>query len=401
MRVLAHGKSGIAGGNVILSFTLFVCRVAPTFSFRQRVDGSSFEEFLVCNASIHQIPIDFRSDNVAPVAPAVLESLAALGAQAASAYGADQETAGLSARFSIYFKRPSAAWPLPSGTAANAMALAALLPQGGSVFCHTGAHILVHENGAVSHAEPDAHLVPLTGENGLISMDSLSAALSRHTGPGVLTLTQASETGACYEINQLTELSALARRHSLSVHIDGARLFPACAGLGVSPAAMLDAANPDALSLGLTKSGGLNTDAVVFFRDALPEGWGDRLRRAGMLGSKLRYASAQLHTLLTDDLALRLASRAVAMAQRLRDGLRRTRSISVKPSASNITLVQLDSSTHAALTASSFQFFNWGAPFGIRLVTSFVTTEADVDALIEFLTTPQAAVPAERNAIGG
>jgi threonine aldolase len=339
----------------------------------------------VRSAFIHTPHIDFRSDNVAPAAPAVLESLAALDRAAASPYGADQETVELSARFSAYFERPAAAWPLPSGTAANAMALAALLPQGGSVFCHAEAHILVHENGAVSHAEPRARLVPLEGENGLISPDSLNMALSRHTGPGVLTLTQASETGACYDIGQLARLSALARRHSLLVHIDGARLLPACAGLGVTPAALLRAADADALSLGLTKCGGLNTDAVVFFRDAMPEGWHDRLRRAGLLGSKLRYASAQLHALLTNDLALGLSSRAVAMAQRLRVGLQRATGVmAVHPSLSNVTLVQLHASAREALGESCFLFHDWQGGH-VRFVTSHVTREADVDALIAFL----------------
>jgi threonine aldolase len=319
-------------------------------------------------------PIDFRSDNVAPMAPEVMEALSAVDRDNASPYGEDEATQALPALFTSVFGRSAAGWPLPTGTAANAMTINALLPAGGVVLCHERAHAYVSEQGATVYANPAIQFSGLPGEHGRIDRAKLEKALDELRGPAVLTLTQANEFGCAYDLETLATLGALAHRRGVRVHLDGARLAAACRATGTSPAQVVSSAEADALSLGLTKVGAMDTDAAIFFSDSLPDDWRATLRRAGFLMSKARYQSAQIRALLDSGLWLRLADHAVAMAQRLRAGLEKSPSVvSVRPSVL------------PALMASRFRVKPWHDPRWTRLVTSYVTGKQDTDLLLAWL----------------
>jgi len=331
-------------------------------------------------------PIDFRSDNVAPAAPEVIQALSAVGSDKASPYGEDDTTRALPALLKAVFERPAVGWPLPTGTAANAMTISALLPAGGVVFCHERAHAYVSEQGATIHANPAIQFVGLPGDHGRIDRAPLERALDELRGPAVLTLTQANEFGCAYDLETLAIFGALAHRRGVRVHIDGARLAAACQATGTSPADVVRSAEADALSLGLTKVGAMDTDAAIFFSNALPDGWRTTMRRAGFLTSKARYQSAQIRTLLEDGLWLRLADRSVAMAQRLRAGLETSPNVlSVRPSQSNVLLVEFSPAVLPALMASRFLVKAWYDPRWTRLVTSYMTAQQDIDLLLAWL----------------
>jgi threonine aldolase len=331
--------------------------------------------------------IDFRSDNVAPAAPEVLRALSAVDSDSASPYGEDDATRALPALLSAVFERPAVGWPLPTGTAANAMTLSVMLPTGGIVFCHERAHAYVSEEGATVYANSAISFRGLPGEHGRIDRAQLEKALDELRSPAVLTLTQANEFGCAYDLETLAALGALAHRRGVRVHIDGARLAAACGATGTSPAEVVNSAAADALSLGLTKVGAMDTDVAIFFSGSLPDDWRSTMRRAGFLTSKARYQSMQIHALLKNGLWLQLADHAVSMARRLRAGLETSPGVvSVRPSESNVLLVEFAPAVLPALMSSRFLVKPWHDPRWTRLVTSYMTEQQDIDLLLAWLT---------------
>jgi threonine aldolase len=266
------------------------------------------------------------------------------------------------------------------------MTISALLPAGGVVLCHERAHAYVSEQETTVYANPTIQFRGLAGEDGRIDCALLDKALHELRGPAVLTLTQANEFGCAYDLETLATLSALAHRRGVRVHVDGARLAAACRATGTSPEEIISSTKPDALSLGLTKVGAMDTDAAIFFSDSLPDDWRSTMRRAGFLTSKARYQSAQICTLLIDGLWLRLADHAMAMAQRLRARLEKSPSVvSVRPSQSNVLLVEFVPTLLPALMASRFRVKPWHDPRWTRLVTSYMTGKQDIDLLLAWL----------------
>jgi threonine aldolase len=330
--------------------------------------------------------IDFRSDNVAPAAEQVIRALAEAGREPVSPYGEDHETQGLAALFSEVFGRAAVGWPVPTGTAANAVTISGLLPEGGSLICHERAHALRSEEGATLHADPRIRFVALPGRQGRLDPSTCEAALRDVAGPKVLTLTQANEYGCAYDRDALSALGDVARRNGARLHLDGARLAAACCALDLSPRDMIAAARPDALSLGLSKVGAMNTDAAVFFDSSLPPNWRATMRRAGLLISKMRYPSIQIRTLMQAGLWLELARHSVEMCRYLRRGLQPTPGIlSVHDSASNVLLVEFSETVQAALPGSPFLVKPGLDPGFTRLVTSHATQISEIDRLTAWL----------------
>jgi threonine aldolase len=332
--------------------------------------------------------IDFRSDNVAPAAEEVMRGLVDLGRQTASPYGDDDETQHLSALLTEVFGRAAVGWPMPTGTSANAMTIGALLPEGGAVVCHERAHALCSEEGATTYANPRIRFVALQGKDGRLDPASCEVALRSVSGPKLLTLTQANEYGCAYDLPTLAALSEVARRAGARLHLDGARLAAACCALGISPRDVVAAAQPDALALGLTKVGAVSTDAAIFFGASLPQDWRATMRRSGLLSSKMRYQSIQIHILMRADLWLELARHSVQMAQRLSQGLESAPGIiCVRPSQSNVLLVEFTNTVRNAFAASPFLVKQWIDPKLTRLVTSHATQMSEVDQFIAWLQT--------------
>jgi threonine aldolase len=335
---------------------------------------------------------NFGSDNVTPACAPILAAINAANEGTADSYGTDEYTERLTALARRVFETDLVLYPVTTGTAANALALAQIAPPYGGVYCHDGAHIVTDECGAVEALSGGARLLGLASPTGKIPPGLLAAAIGyandmgvHHVRPSVLSVTQATELGTVYSLDELAALTATAKQHGLAVHMDGARFANALVHLDCSPAAATWKSGIDVLSLGASKNGALCAEAVVFFNPSLAQDFDRRRKRAGHLWSKLRYLSCQLLAYLHDDLWLRNARQANAMASRLAEGLANVPDAQLlQPVQANEIFVAMPERQIAALERAGFHFYRWplcavaeGA--AIRLVTSYATTSADVD----------------------
>ncbi|CAN5524975.1 beta-eliminating lyase-related protein [soil metagenome] len=335
--------------------------------------------------------MQFASDNTSGVAPEVLAAIAAEGARYGSAYGDDEATRGLDARFAELFEHEVAVHPVMSGTAANSLALSCLTPPWGEVLCHEGAHIVTDEGGAPELFTGGARLVLLPGADGKIDPAALAASFTRtkhgvHSGePSVLALTQATEAGTVYRADEIAALVDRVRPHGIRVHMDGARFANSMVHLGCSPAEATWRLGIDVLSFGATKNGCLGAEAVVFFDRALATEFERRRKRAGHLLSKLRFVSVQLEAYLADGLWLRNAAQANRSATRLADGLAVLDGVTIHSDVdANEIFAALPRASADRLLAAGARFYGEAAGdrTQLRLVTSFTTTDDEVDRFL-------------------
>jgi threonine aldolase len=332
----------------------------------------------------------FTSDNTAGGAPEIIAAVAAAAAGQAPPYGTDSWTLSAQRRFSEIFECDVDLLPVSTGTAANALCLAALTPPWGSVLCHRDSHINNDECGAPEFFTGGAKLIALGGENAKIDADQLQVAVHRKVGdvhsvqPSVLSLTQATETGAVYTPAEIRQLACIAKNAGLRVHMDGARLANAVAALGCDPAELTWRAGVDVLSFGAIKNGSLTADAIVVFERSMTAELSLRAKRAGQLAAKMRFAAAQLSAYLADDLWLRNAWHANAMTARLEEGLKSISGIRLtgRPEA-NVLFCRLSQQVIDGLLDQGYAFYHgrW-EPGVVRFVTSFATATHDVDELV-------------------
>jgi threonine aldolase len=201
--------------------------------------------------------------------------------------------------------------------------------------------------------------------------------------PAVLSLTQATECGTVYRIEEIRALAEIAHSHRLLVHMDGTRFANALVSLNCSPADATWRAGVDVLSLGATKNGAMAAEAMIFFDPAMAATVAFRRKRGGHLFSKMRFVSAQMEAYLTDDLWLRNARHANAMARRMADGLAKIQGCRlVHPREANLLFVTLPHRVIDGLEQAGFGFYREGGVRTIRLVTAFNTDMAAVDAFV-------------------
>ena len=324
----------------------------------------------------------FFSDNAAAVCPPVLDAMLAAN-MLDTAYDGDRWSAALDARFSELFETPVSVLWVSTGTAANALALAALCPPHGGVICHDQAHIQVDECGAPEFFTHGAKLMLAGGAAARLEPDTVRGLLAgirndvHQIQPHALSITNATEYGAVYSPDQVAALGVICRDHGLGFHMDGARFANAVAHLGCSPADVTWRAGVDALSFGFTKNGGMNAEALVFFRPDLAAASRYRRKRAGHLLSKGRYLAAQLLAMLDDDVWLANARTANAGAQLLA-GAAGDRL--VYPVEANEVFLRLRADEAAKLRALGFDFYDWGVGEA-RLVTSWDQDAATIAPL--------------------
>jgi threonine aldolase len=341
--------------------------------------------------------MNFASDNAAPVAPAILDALAEANRGYARGYGNDDWTRAVERRFGEIFERQVAAFLVPTGTAANALALAQVAPPWGVVLCHSESHIATDECGAPEFFGHGLKLVGVTGEAGKITPEGLQAALAGYGGhsphemiPAVLSITQATEAGTVYRTTEIAALAEIARQRSLALHMDGARFANALVRLNATPSEMTWRCGVDVLSFGATKGGALGAEAVIFFDSAAAAFFGERRKRGGHLLSKHRFIAAQLLAYLAEDRWLTLARHANAMADKLADGLSAIGLRPVWPVDANLVFVVLPRPLEAKLRAVGASYYirsSENVAIGsdqvlIRLVTSFATIDADIAAFV-------------------
>jgi threonine aldolase len=339
--------------------------------------------------------MNFLSDNTAGAAPEVMDAVARANAGTESSYGADAITQRLKQKFSDLFEREVVVHPVLTGTAANALSIATLSPPYGAVLCHAGAHIHVDECGAPEFYA-GAKLVPVEGPAGKVSPEGLKAALGHfqrgfvhHVQPAAISLTQATELGTVYAPGEIAAISELARQQQMTLHMDGARFANAVAGTGVSPAELTWKSGVDVLSFGATKNGALAAEAVIFFDPARVADFEYRRKRAGHLTSKMRFVSAQLEAMLDNGLWLKLASSANAMARQLEAGLKAMPGVTVilPVQANEVFFTLPDHATRQRVEKQGARFYVWSPSHEpvplIRLVCSFATTPADIEAFLD------------------
>jgi threonine aldolase len=341
-------------------------------------------------SAVTRRPRGFSSDNIAGASPEVMEAVVAANAGQAMPYGNDELTRRLERQVGEIFEHDVSLFPVSTGSAANALGLAALMPPWGSVLAHADAHINRDECGAPEFFTNGAKLVSLPGAAGKIDIEVLAGQARRMVGdvhsvqPSAVSVTQATEVGTVYSLAELEAIGAVCRDAGLGLHMDGARFANALVALGCSPAEMTWKAGVDVLSFGATKNGVLGVDAVVLFRKELAPALAFRHKRAGQLASKMRFLAAQLDAYLADDLWLRNARRANAMAKALATGLAALPGVELAETpAANILFCRMPASMIEGLLAEGFRFYHdrW-EPGVVRLVTSFATEPADVDDLL-------------------
>lgn len=330
---------------------------------------------------------DFRSDNVGGAAPEILEALVAANVGTAAPYGDDGYTRRMNDRFEAVFERAVSVFPMASGTGANSIALAALANPYGSVYCHETAHINVYECGAPEFFT-GAKLVALPGADYKLEPAALDAALAlagrgnpTRVQPFALNVTQPSDFGTLYSLDDVEALSDVARRHGLRVHMDGARFANAVAALDCSPADLTWRRGVDVLSLGATKNGAINAEAVVVFDEVLAREIPYRMKRGGQVLSKARFVSAQLERYLADDRWLERARQANACAAGLAARLQDVPGVSlVAPVQVNMIFLRMPEAGVAALDRGPFRFYKLGKD--IRLVCRHDQETDGVAALV-------------------
>jgi threonine aldolase len=270
----------------------------------------------------------FASDNGAGVAPEILQAIVAANQGSAPAYGADDYSQRAERLLSEIFETETKVFLVATGTAANALALSTLARPWEAIFCHEEAHVHDDECGAPEFFAGGAKLVGIPGLSGKITPDGLAETFERYprglvktVQPGALSLSQATEAGTIYRVEEIAALADLAHRAGVSVHMDGARFANALVALKTSPAEMTWRAGVDVVSFGATKNGALAAEAVVFFDPLKAANFAYLRKRGGHTLSKGRFLGAQMAAYLEDGLWLTLAAKANAQAQKLVDGL--------------------------------------------------------------------------------
>src|SRR5918911_1370417 len=345
--------------------------------------------------------IDYRSDNTGRAAPEILDAIVRANTGTALGYGADEWTARLQERFSELFETRLRVFPVATGTAANALSLAAIGPSWGLVYCSEAAHINTSEANAAGFFGGGLKLVPVAGPHGRVDPDAFARLLSAiqpgqlHRGqPSAVNITQASDLGTVYSLDELRAIADIAKPRGLKLHMDGARFANALARLGCSPAEMSWRAGVDILSFGATKNGGALCDAIGVFDPALADGLAGKISRAGPGWAEMRVPFAQLIAHVEKGLWLRLARASNAAAARIVAGITDLPSLRLlAPVEANEIFLEIPSAVMDALEAEGFQFYRRSATLA-RFVCRFDVTEAEADALVASLRRHCGAVPA-------
>jgi threonine aldolase len=330
-------------------------------------------------------PFDFASDNAVGADPRILTAVVESNHGTRLAYGLDEPSTQLNEIYSNLFEKQVYVFATPTGTAANGLALGAIAPPYGAIFCHEKSHIVTTECGAPEFFTGGARLILLAGKSHKITPDTLLSALKPYQSGSLhqlqasaLSLAQATDGGTAYHCDELASLSEIAHRSGMKVHMDGARFANAMIHFGVSPAEMTWKSGVDILSLGMTKNGAMNVEAVISFDQEIATVLRHMHKRAGFLHSKMRYTTAQLHAYVSQDVWIDNARRANANAQRLAAALLGRGGVTLEDAVqANQLFVHLPADVVDVLAAADVKLRPWPHPRGdmFRLVGSFCDAE--------------------------
>ncbi len=340
----------------------------------------------------------FASDNYSGVHKEVLQALAEANNGHQTAYGDDVYTERLKAVIKEQFSEEAEVFPVFNGTGANVVGLTSMMPRWGAVICSNLAHIHTDEGGAPERVS-GLKLFTIEHQNGKLTPESIATQVygigdEHRAQPMVVSITQTTEVGTVYSPAEIKAIADYVHSEGMLLHLDGARLWNAAAALGVPFKTFTKDAGVDVLSLGGTKNGLLGAEAIVVLNPSASEGLLYLRKLSMQLASKMRFISAQLLTLFENDLGIKSAGHANAMAKRLRDGLQAkldSGEISglrfTNPTMANAVFASIDNQV-ADRIRSQVKFYDWERSIGeVRWMCAFDTTEQDVDRFIDIIAT--------------
>jgi threonine aldolase len=329
----------------------------------------------------------FASDNYAGLCPEALAAMQEANLGHAPAYGDDRWTTEAADLLRALFETDCDVYFAFNGTAANSLALAAMTQSYHSVLCHETAHVETDECGAPEFFSNGVKVLTMPGEGGKVTPAGVRHLVEKRSDihypkPRVVSLTQATEQGAVYSLEELRAVGETARSLGLRVHMDGARFANAVAALGCSPAELTWKAGVDVLCFGGTKNGMAAGEAVVFFDRTVSDEFAYRCKQAGQLASKMRFLAAPWVGMLRDGSWLRHAAHANAMASLLHERLRPLPGVTVlRAPQANTVFVHLPPGVGDALRGRGWRFYDFIAGAGSRFMCAWDTTPEDVAAL--------------------
>jgi threonine aldolase len=339
----------------------------------------------------------FASDNYAGAHPEILTAIGEANGGHQVSYGEDVYTAELERVMRDHFGEQAQTFPVFNGTGANVTALTSVMPRWGAVISTSTAHIHTDEGGAPERISglklltvdsPDGKLTPE-----LIEKQAWGWGDEHRAQPFAVSITQTTELGTLYSVAEIRAIAEYVHARGMTLHMDGARISNAVAALGVPLREFTTDAGVDILSFGGTKNGMLYGEAIVALDPAKSEGL-IYLRKLNMqLASKMRFVSAQFLALLADDLYIRAAAHSNAMAARLRSSLEAAIEAGTigglgfsQLTEANAVFAVLDNGA-ADRIREKVRFYDWDRAGGeVRWMTSYDTTEADVDAFVAAIT---------------
>jgi threonine aldolase len=341
----------------------------------------------------------FASDNYAGMCPEALDYLVKANAGSAGAYGRDEWTQRAADALRELFATDCEVFFTATGTAANALALASLCRSYQSVICHEFAHIETDECGAPGFFSGGSKLLLGQGRHGKLTPEAIEALAGKRSDihfarPGAISLTQPTELGTLYSEDDLSAIQAMAERYRLRIHMDGARFANAVAAMEVKPADITWRKGVDVLCFGGTKNGLGFGEAVLFFDRDLAEGFDHRCKQAGQLISKMRFVAAPWLGFLETGAWLENARHANQCAAYLESRLRDIEGLEIMfPRQANTVFVKLPEPVIRGLREKDWQFYTFIGVGGVRLMCSWKTTPARIDALVKDIEAGMAAGP--------
>ena len=333
----------------------------------------------------------FASDNYSGVCPEAWKALEEANQGHARSYGDDQYTARAADLIRELFETNCEVFFVFNGTAANSLALATLCQSYHSILCSEIAHVETDECGAPEFFSNGTKVLLLPGVNGKIDPEGIERVVKRRTDihfpkPRAVSVTQATEVGTVYSVEELNAIGAKCRELDLKMHMDGARFANAVATLGVAPKEITWRAGVDVLCFGGTKNGTHVGDAVVFFNTELAHEFAYRCKQAGQLASKMRFLAAPWVGMLQNDVWLKYARQANAMAQKLHQAIAQVPGAKILfPRQANSVFAELPESVIRGLWERGLMFYTFIGRGGCRFMCSWDTTEQDVSDFVNDL----------------
>ncbi|HEY0457380.1 MAG TPA: low specificity L-threonine aldolase [Verrucomicrobiae bacterium] len=333
-------------------------------------------------------PRQFASDNYAGICPEAWNSIVLANPGHVRGYGDDEWTTKAADLIRDVFETRCEIFFVFNGTAANSLALASLCQSYHSILCHETAHVEMDECGAPEFFSNGTKVLLLSGENGKIDTASIERMVKRRSDihypkPQVVSVTQATELGTVYNVEELKAIWSMCKKLNLRIHMDGARFANAVASLKVAPKEVTWQAGVDVLCFGGTKNGTAVGDAVVFFNPELAREFDYRCKQAGQLASKMRFLSAPWVGMLQDGAWLRHAAHANAMAAYLEKSIRTMPELQILfPRQANSVFVELSQTIREGLWKRGWMFYNFIGKGGCRLMCAWDVTEQDVNNFI-------------------